>query len=83
MSTVEIDFPDETRLAMKIPPEMVGGELRMLAAVKLYELGRLSSGAAAIMAGVPRVVFLNKLADYNVDTFSLTEEQLKQETSLV
>lgn len=83
MSTVEIDFPDETRLAMKISPEMVGGELRMLAAVKLYELGRLSSGAAAIMAGVPRVVFLNKLADYNVDTFSLTEEQLKQETSLV
>jgi predicted HTH domain antitoxin len=55
----------------------------MLAAVKLYELGRLSSGAAASLAGIPRVVFLSKLADYGVNTFQLTEEELKQEASLV
>jgi predicted HTH domain antitoxin len=55
--------------------------LRM-AAVKLYELGRLSSGAAALLAGVARVVFLSRLADYGVDTFRLTEAELKQETRL-
>jgi predicted HTH domain antitoxin len=53
-----------------------------MAAVKLFELGRLSSGAAARLAGVPRVVFLAKLADYGVDTVNLTEEQLLQETRL-
>ncbi len=47
----------------------------MAAAVKLFELGQLSSGAAANLAGVPRVVFLAKLADYGVDTFTLTEDQ--------
>ena len=31
----------------------LGRELLMLAAVKLYELGRLSSGAAASLAGIP------------------------------
>jgi predicted HTH domain antitoxin len=54
----------------------------MAAAVKFYELGRLSSGAAAQLAGVPRGVFLGRLADYGVDTFSLTQEQLERETRL-
>jgi predicted HTH domain antitoxin len=57
-------------------------ELRMVAAVKLFELGRLSSGAAARLANVPRVVFLSRLADYGVDTFRLTEEELRGEARL-
>ena len=82
MSQVILDIPAEAMLALKLSSQEMGETLRMAAAVKLFELGRLSSGAAARPAGVPRTVFLSRLADYDVDTFTLTEDQLQKETRL-
>ncbi|PYT94782.1 MAG: hypothetical protein DMG36_03640 [Acidobacteria bacterium] len=82
MSKITLSIPDETLLALKVNPDQLGAELRLAAAVKLYELGRMSSGAAAKLAGVPRTVFLMRLADYGVDTIKLSEEELRQETRL-
>jgi predicted HTH domain antitoxin len=82
MSDITLSIPDETLLALKLNPDQLGAELRFAAAVQLYELGRMSSGAAAKLAGVPRTVFLMRLADYGVGTFKLSEEELRQETRL-
>jgi len=82
MSQIVLDIPNDVLLALKVSGEEAEAKLRMSAAVKLYELGRLSSGAAARLAGVPRTVFLTRLAEYGIDTFRLTEEDLQRETRL-
>lgn len=62
--------------------EGVAGPVRMAAAVKLFEMRKLSSGAAAALAGIARVAFLSKLADYGVETFDITEDEFARETRL-
>jgi len=51
----------------------------MLAAVKLFELGKLSSGRAAQLAGVSRVEFLNLIGRYQVSPFNLSVEELERD----
>ena len=70
MSDITLSIPDEALLALKVNPDQLGAELRLATAVKLYELGRISSGSAT------------KLADYGVDTFRLSEQELREETRL-
>jgi predicted HTH domain antitoxin len=82
VSHITLDIPDSALLALRLTAESLGEELRLAAAIKLYEIGRLSSGAAAELAGIPRVVFLTRLADYGVDTFGMSEEDLERETRL-
>ncbi len=79
MTTIKIPLPDETLLALRLRPEALTAEFRMVAAVKLYELERLSAGAAAKVAGVPKPVFLSRLGEYGVTTFRFTKAELARD----
>ena len=60
------DFSIEAHAAIKRPSldmlqesrEQFESEAKMAMAVKLFEIGRLTSGQAASLAGMPRVTFL-------------------------
>ena len=76
---IVIDVPEQVLLAEKTDIDSFARELPLLAAIKLYELGRLTSGRAAQLAGVSRVEFLMLLERYKV--FPLEAELDELETN--
>lgn len=79
MSAVRLDIPDETLISLKTDAESFARDLKVLGAVKLFELGKLSSGRAAQLAGMERVAFLMALRQYQVSPFQMTTEELRQD----
>ncbi len=79
MKTLEIPYPEELPETLGKSPEAFEQELRFLVAAKLYELGRISSGRAAELAGLERVEFLNNLGRYHISIFNYPLEELDRE----
>ena len=66
-SSLRLDYPDELlRVADRAELERLAREALL---VKLYALGKLSSGRAARLLGVTRRDFLDTLGGYGVSIF--------------
>jgi hypothetical protein len=69
MNTLNIKYPPEVLWALGQEPKEFEREARILLGVKLYESGKLTTGLAAKIAGVPRVTFMFLLGQYGLSPF--------------
>lgn len=76
---VSIEYPAGVRETLRESKEEFAQELKMLAAVKLYELGKVSSGKAATLAGLDRTTFLLALGQYRVPVFNYSTAEVERE----
>jgi predicted HTH domain antitoxin len=73
---IRVDYPDTLPDALQKTPEQFEQEARMAMAVKLFEMKQLSSGMAALLAGVDRVTFLLNLHRFGVAMIDLEKGEL-------
>ena len=79
MSTkLVLDLPESAFSAFRTEPAEFAQELRLAAAVKWYELGKLSQAKAAELAGLSRSEFLQSLARFEVSPFQETAAELAE-----
>ena len=74
-----IPIPSEIREMLNRTAEEMARDMRLYTALMLFQQGKLSSGAAAEMAGVPRVMFLDLCAEYDIPISQISADDLHRE----
>lgn len=81
MTTITVEVPEHVQQALNRTQGEIGRDVKLYAALMLYQLGKLSSGMAAQMAGVSRVDFLYLCGEYGISVFQCAPEELEAELS--
>lgn len=81
MSAVTFEYPSSWLACMGTDAQHFARDAKMAAAMKLFEMERLTSGQAAQFAGVSRVEFLLSCRQWGVDTVQWDAEELEAEFS--
>ncbi|MCG8697071.1 MAG: UPF0175 family protein [Bacteroidales bacterium] len=63
---ISINFPESLANSLKLNVKDFQSEMKTSSLVKLFEMGKISSGIAANVLGLSRIDFLELLAKYNV-----------------
>ncbi len=81
METLTVEIPETIRHALQRTPDQMARDMRLYTALMLFREGKLSSGAAAELAGVPRVLFFDLCAEHEIPVSQITPEELERELS--
>lgn len=76
---VELEYPETLAAAMNLSADEFAREAKLALAVKLFELGRLTSGQAARLAGISRLAFLLECPRFGAASVSWDDEELAAE----
>lgn len=79
MRTLSVNYPETIPAMNNLSPEAFEAEARLAMAMKLYEIGRLTSGQAAVLVGIPRVTFLLSCQHFGTYSIDWDEAELHAE----
>jgi len=79
MKTISIGYPEAILSVLNLSAETFEEEARYALSMKLFEMGRLTSGQAAVLAGIPRVDFLVRCRQYGTATVDWDQDEIDAE----
>jgi len=81
MATQEliIRYPEGLERAVHLTKAEMEQHIRLMAALKMFELGKLSSGKAAELAGMSRIEFFEACGLYHVSIFNYPDNEIEAE----
>ncbi|MCR4316478.1 MAG: UPF0175 family protein [Planctomycetes bacterium] len=79
MKNIVVEYPESLAIAANQSPDEFESEARKAMAVKLFELGRLTSGQAAMLLGIGRVEFLVTCRMMGVPSVSWNDDEIESE----
>jgi predicted HTH domain antitoxin len=81
MAELTVRYPDDLLLASGRPRSAVEEQLRFELAVRLFEVGQLSLGKAAELAGLSTPRFGEELGRLKIPTINLDDAEIEAELS--
>lgn len=78
---IALEFPEEILSTLKEDPKSFAKELKLAAAVKWYEVGKLSQEKAAMLAGLSRKEFIESLIRFKVSPVQYDVDEIREELS--
>lgn len=66
---IAIEYPEYLAHSLRLSGKDFENEIKSSSMVKLFEMGKISSGTAAKVLGISRIDFLDLLAKYKVSIF--------------
>jgi predicted HTH domain antitoxin len=79
MKELILTYPDDLAEAVHLTGEEFSAQVLLMAALKMFELGKLSSGKAAELAGLSRGEFFEACGRYRVSVFNYPDEEIEAE----
>ena len=76
---LKIKYPTGFEHAVHMTKEEMEQHIRLMAALKMFELGKISSGKAAELAGMSRAEFLEACGRYRIPVFNYPDEEIGEE----
>ena len=76
---LKIKYPTGFENAVHMTKDEMEQHIRLMAALKMFELGKISSGKAAELAGMSRAEFLEACGRYRISVFNSPDEEVEPE----
>lgn len=79
MSVAQVEMPDEVLAVLGTTKQHLSQKLKELAALKLFQEGKISSGKASELVGISRMEFIEVLAKNNIPFFRQIPDELAED----